>query len=181
MPYEPPPELAALSLAGIAELVAARKLPPVEQWTPTGVGESHMEIRSDGRWFHEGGEITRPAMVRAFAGLLQRDADGLHWLCTPTQKLHIAVADAAFIAVDVVRTDGALAFRLNTDDTVIAGTDHALRAAGDPEAPALYITVRNGCEARLNRSTYLQLVDMALSDGALSVRSQGQDFSLVPA
>jgi hypothetical protein len=34
MPYEPPPELAALSLAEIAELVAQRKLPPVDQWNP---------------------------------------------------------------------------------------------------------------------------------------------------
>lgn len=181
MPYQPPPELAALSLAGIAELVAARKLPPLADWVPTEIGESHMEIRADGRWFHEGGEITRPAMVRAFAGLLQRDADGLHWLCTPVQKLTIDVADAAFVAVDVVRKDGALAFRLNTDDTVIAGPDHPLRAAGDRDAPALYVAVRNGCEARLNRSTYLQIIEIALSDGGFTVTSMGTDFSLLPA
>ncbi len=180
MPYEPPPELGALSLAEIAELVAARKLPPLADWTPTDIGESHMDIRADGRWFHEGGEITRPAMVRAFASLLQRDADGLHWLCTPTQKLKIAVEDAAFVAIDVVRKE-ALAFRLNTDDTVIAGPDHPLRAAGDPEAPALYLAVRGGCEARLNRSTYLQLIEIALAEGGLIVTSQGADFPLVPA
>ena len=28
-----------------------------------------MRIATDGRWFHDGGEITRPAMVRAFSGL----------------------------------------------------------------------------------------------------------------
>jgi len=55
MPYEPPPELAALSLAEIADLVASRKLPPVSEWAPAEVGDSHMEIRADGRWFHEGG------------------------------------------------------------------------------------------------------------------------------
>ena len=74
MPYEPPPELAAMSLAEIAGLVEARRLPPVDQWRPERQGESHMRIARDGRWFHQGGEITRPAMVRAFSTLLMRDA-----------------------------------------------------------------------------------------------------------
>jgi hypothetical protein len=180
MPYEPPPELAALSLAEIADLVAARRLPPVAQWHPDAVGESEMEIRADGRWFHQGGEITRPAMIRAFASLLQRDADGVHWLCTPVQKLKIAVADAPFMAVDVVRKGDALAFRLNTDDTVVAGPDHPLRAAGTAEIPAIYLVVRHGCEARINRSTWLQLVDLETEDSLPSVASQGLIFPLVP-
>ena len=74
MPYEPPPYLASLTLAEIAALVADRKLPPVEGWAPQVIGESHMVIAADGTWFHEGGVIRREAMVRAFAGLLTRDA-----------------------------------------------------------------------------------------------------------
>lgn len=182
MPYEPPPELAALSLAGIAEQVAARRLPPLSEWAPAETGESHMEIHADGKWYHEGGEITRPAMVRAFSSLLLRDENGQHWLMTPHSRLRIAVADAAFIAVDVVRREGALALRLNTDDIVIAGPDHPLRAAGRAETPALYLAVRNGCEARLNRSTYAQLAELALEESAdWTVTSHGQSFSLVPA
>lgn len=181
MPYEPPPELAALSLDAIADLVAARKLPPVDQWNPAQSGDSLMAIRANGRWFHDGGEITRPAMVRAFASLLTRDTAGQHWLVTPHEKLSIAVDDAAFIAIDVKRDGAALAFRLNTDDLVIAGTDHPIRAAGDPDTPALYLGVRHGCEARLNRSTYAQLVEIALQQDSLSVTSQGATFALVPA
>lgn len=181
MPYEPPPELAGLSLAEIAELVAARKLPPVGQWSPERSGDSLMRIAADGRWYHDGGEITRPAMVRAFASLLLKDADGRHWLVTPQEKLSIEVEDAAFIAIDVKRDGDALAFRLNTDDLVIAGPDHPIRAAGDPDVPAIYLGVRHGAEARLNRSTYAQLVDIALESGDLTVTSQGATFSLVPA
>jgi hypothetical protein len=181
VPYEPPPELASLSLAAIADLVAARKLPPVSDWAPNETGESHMEIRADGRWFHEGGEITRPAMVRAFASLLTCDAEGQHWLVTPVQRLCIAVADAAFIAVDLVRRNDTLAFRLNTDDLVIAGPDHPLRAAGDKDTPALYLAVRNGCEARLNRSTYAQIAEIALESPNWTVASQGAEFALVPS
>ncbi|MCB2088312.1 MAG: DUF1285 domain-containing protein [Sphingomonadaceae bacterium] len=181
MPYDPPPEIAALSLAELAEAVAARKLPPVEQWSPSVSGDSHMRIAADGRWFHDGGEIRRPAMVRAFASLLSRAGDGQHWLVTPTQKLTIAVEDAAFIATDLVERDGALAFRLNTDEIVLAGPEHPLRAAGDPDLPAIYLAVRQGCEARLNRSTWLQLADIALAQGEdLRVTSQGATFDLVP-
>ena len=185
MPYEPPPELAALSLAEIAALVKARKLPPLDQWSPAATGESHMQIKADGRWFHQGGEITRPAMVRAFSSLLTRDDSGQHWLVTPHEKLSIDVEDAAFIAVDVVEQSGVLAFRLNSDDTVIAGPDHPIRAAGDRDTPALYLAVRHGTEARLNRSTYGQLVDIALARndgtcGSLGVTSMGANFALVP-
>jgi uncharacterized protein len=184
MPYEPPPYLAGLTLAEIAALVADRKLPPVEGWAPQQAGESHMRIAADGTWFHEGGVIRREAMVRAFAGLLRREADGQHWLVTPFEKLSIEVEDAAFIAVDCVRADDALAFRLNTDDIVIAGPDHPVRAAGTAEEPALYLHVRRGCEAWLNRSTWAQLAEIAVAEGAEAngwqVTSQGATFSLLP-
>ena len=182
MPYEPPPELAALSLGEIAELVANRKLPPVEGWAPQREGDSEMRIAADGKWFHRGGEIARAAMVRAFSTLLSRDDSGQHWLVSPFEKLAIAVDDAAFVATDMSVADGNLAFRLNTDEFVIAGPDHPIRAAGDPETPALYLAVRRGCEARLNRSTYEQLVQHALDCGTepLAVDSGGAHFPLAP-
>jgi hypothetical protein len=113
--------------------------------------------------------------------LLTRDESGQHWLVTPQERQSIIVDDAAFVAIDVKQTDGALAFKLNTDDLVIAGPDHPIRSAGDPETPAIYIAVRHGLEARLNRSTYAQLIEMALQSDDLSVRSQGTLFSLVSA
>ncbi len=183
MPYEPPPDLAALSLEQIAELAAARKLPPVDQWHPQASSDSLMQITADGRWFHDAkepgeGEIRRPAMIRAFASLLRRDPQGQHWLVTPHEQQSIVVEDAAFIATDVARQGGALAFRLNTDDTVLAGPDHPLIARGTAELPAIYLAVRHGTQARINRSTWLQLV--ALADDDLTVTSQGTTFSLVP-
>ena len=180
MPYEPPPELGNLSLGEIAELAAQRKLPPLEQWQPERTEDSHMRIAADGRWFHEDGEITRPAMVRAFSSLLTRDAEGRHSLVTPQARYTIEVEDAAFVAVDVKQEGDALAFRLNSDDLVVAGPDHPLRAAGDADTPSLYLGVRHGTEARLNRSTYLQLAEIALSGEGLTVTSQGATFSLTP-
>ena len=181
MVYTPPPELAGMSLAQIAEAVAERRLPPVEQWSPDNVDDSHMKIEADGIWLHDGSPITRPAMVRAFSGLLNREEDGSYWLVVPYQKLSIEVEDACFIATDVSRKDGDLAFRLNTDELVVAGPDNRIRAAGDPEQPALYVHVRRGCEARLNRSTYEQLAKIALEESEdWTVTSGGESFSLLP-
>ncbi len=181
MPYEPPPELAGLTLAEIAEAVAARKLPPVSQWAPAAIGESQMRIAADGSWWHDGTRITRPAMVRAFASLLIRDEDGQHWLITPQQKLAIEVEDAALVAVDCVERERSLAFRLNTDEIVLAGPVHRLQARGRIETPAIYLAVRNGCEARLDRSTWLQLAEIALAQGdGATVASAGESFALVP-
>ncbi|MES2302485.1 MAG: DUF1285 domain-containing protein [Pseudomonadota bacterium] len=188
MPYIPPPELASLSLAELASEVAARTLPPLDQWTPQQSGDSEMRVAADGRWYHQGGEIRRPAMVRAFSSLLMREAEGQHWLVTPFERLSIEVDDAAFIVTDMqAKTDEsgrtALAFRLNTDDLVVCGPDHGLRVAGTAEVPAFYLAVRHGTEARLNRSTYGQLIDHALTLGgeALAVESMGMRFALVPA
>jgi hypothetical protein len=189
VPYEPPPDLAGLSLAQMAEAVATRRLPPVDQWTPAQTGDSLMRIAADGTWWHDGGRITRAAMVRAFSALLLREGDGQHYLLTPFEKLTIAVDDAAFVATDMqVRRDPCgqtvLAFRLNTDDLVLAGPGHRLRVAGTAEVPAFYLGVRHGTEARLNRSTYAQLIDHALTltaPDALAVESAGLRFGLLPA
>ncbi|HEY6814881.1 MAG TPA: DUF1285 domain-containing protein [Croceibacterium sp.] len=186
MPYEAPPDLRTMSLLDIAQAVADRKLPPLERWNPGETTDSRMRIAADGTWFHEGRPIARPAMVRAFASLLTRDAEGLHWLITPECRQAIAVEDAAFVAVDMQERPGpsgrALAFRLNTDELVLAGPGHPLRAAGDPETPAIYLAVRHGCEARLDRSTWLQLAEHALATGdGSAVESQGAVFALAPA
>lgn len=181
MAYDPPPDLAGLSLAEVAGLVAARKIPPVDQWDPQQTADSRMRIAANGTWFHDDSPITRPAMVRAFASLLAREEDGRYWLKTPHYKQSIEVEDAAFMAVDMKADDGALAFRLNTDELVVAGPENPLRAAGDPDAPSIYLAVRHGCEAKLDRSTWLQLAEHALARGeTLEVSSKGETFSLVP-
>jgi uncharacterized protein len=164
MPYEPPPELASIGLSAIADLVAQRKLPPVDQWQPTTSKDSEMRIAADGRWFHQGGEIRRPAMVRAFSSLLRRDDDGSYWLVTPHEKLSIIVEDVPFIAVEL-RSEGELeqrilAFRLNNDDLVIVDADHALEFR-----PLPYVHVRGGLWAKLARPVYYELAEMALAEG----------------
>ena len=118
-------DLSSLSLADIARLAEARKLPPVAQWHPAHCGDSAMRIARDGTWYHEGSPIGRPEMVRLFSTILRREPDGGFVLVTPAEKLDIEVEDAPFVAVEL-KSEGEgegrrLAFRLNTGDLVIAG------------------------------------------------------------
>jgi hypothetical protein len=163
MPYDPPPNLASLSLAQIGELAAQRKLPPVDLWNPEKTGDSEMRIAADGRWYHQGGEITRPAMVRAFSSLLRREADSGYSLVTPQERLLIEVEDAPFIAVEMQsegeRETRKLAFRLNTDDLVIAGQNHKIELR-----PLPYLHVRAGLWAKLARPVYYELAELALDE-----------------
>ena len=180
MPYDVPPNLADLTLPQIADALAARRLPPIDQWDPAEEVDSHMVIRADRTWLHEGRPINRPAMARAFASLLVQ-RDGQHFLMTPQCRQRVAVEDAAFVAVDVERKGDVLVFRLNTDELVLAGPGNPLRAEGDADCPAIYLAVRHGTQARINRSTWLQLVALADFSGPIPVvSSQGADFALVP-
>ena len=179
MPYDAP-DLAKLNLADIAKLVAERKLPPVESWDPENTGDSEMRIAADGKWYHQDGEITRPAMVRAFSSLLRRDADGSYWLVTPQQKLSIHVDDTPFVAVEIQsEREGAqrsLAFRLNSDDLVVAGPEHAIELRNDLP----YLHVRNGLWAKLSRSAYYELAEIALNESPKDPRvwSNGEMFAV---
>ena len=173
---EPPSDLCGLSLAEIAALAEAKKLPPVESWNPAHCGDSAMRIASDGSWYHEGRPIGRPAMVRLFSTILRREPDGGYVLVTPAEKLTIHVEDVPFVAVEMKSEGGGaarrLAFRLNTGDLIIAGPDHQLRPP--------YIEVRRGLDARLSRPVYYELAEIALTEGNQQpgIWSGGQFFPL---
>lgn len=167
-----PAQFGALSLVEAAGLIAAQRRPPVERWDPPDRGDSRMEIRADGSWWHDGSEIKRPALVRLFASILRRDADGSYWLVTPHEKQRIAVADLPFRAVEMLSDgcgrDRVLLFRLDNGDLVRAGADHPLKLAtdkGEPR-PALHVrgSIGYGLEARLTRSLYYELVELAIAD-----------------
>ncbi len=165
-----PPDLARLSLSEIEQALAEKRLPPVDQWHPAHTGDSEMRIARDGSWFHQGGRINRPAMVRLFASILRRESDGSHVLVTPAEKLSIIVEDAPFVAVEL-KSEGEgkarmLAFRLNTDDLVVAGPANPIRIVSHDDGPHPYLMVRRQMEALIARPVYYELAELAVAEGA---------------
>jgi len=176
------------SAAQLREAASGKRLPPVEKWNPAHCGEIDIRIARDGTWFHMGTPIGRKELVRLFSTILRKDPDGYH-LVTPAEKMRIRVEDAPFLAVlmDVEGKgrDQTLRFLTNVGDETIAGPGNPIRVETDPatEQPAPYVHVRKGLEARIARSVFYQLADLAVPGegahaGKLGVWSEGVFFPL---
>ena len=151
----------------------------------------HIKIDGDGRWYHEGGEIHRKALVRLFSTVLKRDSDGVFWLETPVEKGRIEVEDAPFIATELTvdqaggatpDTHPALRFTTNVDDHVPLNAEHPLKMLPSPDGSGLrpYIEVRDGLLAKLSRPVYYELAARAVAgdDGRIGVWSHDHFFIL---
>lgn len=158
------------------------------EWQPTQCGDSQMRIARDGRWFHQGSEIAKPALVQLFSRLLRRE-DDQYFLVTPVEKLSIAVEDAPFVSIDVdVRTDSgeqAVYLITNLGDVVLVSAAHPLHVETDPDTqePSPYVSIGNNLAVLLQRSDFYRLVDCAeerVLDGqrVLGIRSQGEFYQL---
>ncbi len=165
----------------------ADQSPGILQFPPEG--DFDIRIARDGTWFHEGTPITRKPLVKLFASVLRRDAQGQYWLQTPVEKGRILVEETPFVAVELsVKGEGRgqrLSFRTNLDDWIEAGPDHPLRVSEGRETagPSPYIMVRERLEARILRPVYYQLADLAVpdpqdADGRLGVWSNDMFFVL---
>lgn len=170
-------------LEAIAEAAkTARGLPPVHLWNPAHCGDIDILIRANGVWMHEGSPIGRAELVRLFSTVLRLDLDGYH-LVTPVEKLKIRVEDLPFRAVTMVRDGDDLVFTTDVGDVVRAGVDNPITVDTDPQTgePAPRLHVRRGLEARIARTVFYDLVEMAeLRHGRLTVASGGADFALGP-
>lgn len=132
-----------------------------------------MRIARDGTWFYHGTPIGRIALAKLFSTVLRRDAAGDYWLVTPAERGRITVEDAPFVAVELkaegTGEDQTLSFRTNLDEWATAGPDHPIRIGADAapggklsDTPVPYILVRNGLEARVGRTVFYELVELAV-------------------
>jgi hypothetical protein len=132
-------------------------------------GDLDMRIARDGTWFYRESPIGRLPLVKLFASVLRRDADGRYWLITPAERGRIEVEDVPFLAVALSvegnGRDQRLIFRTNLDEFVTAGPDKPLRvetaATGEP---APYIQVRDNLEARIARPVFYDLVELGTEE-----------------
>ena len=167
-----------------------------------------IRIAADGCWYHEGGLIGRPALVKLFASVLQREADGSYWLVTPIERGTIMVEDAPFIitamSCDGDGRDQKIRFTTNVDDTILLGWDHPLvmrppvgsdasldagpdtgsgRQASLGDAPPElrpYVKVRGALEALMARPVFYEIAEQSVAgaDGRFGVWSDGVFFPL---
>ena len=160
--------------------------PPVDRWNPEHCGDSEMRIARDGRWYHQGSPIDRPAMVRLFSTVLRREADGSHVLVTPVEKLSIEVEATAFRATQMTMAGEGdqrrIGLTLDSGDALVVGPEHPLTVVDTPDGPSPRVAVRFGLEAELARPLYYELADIALTEGhdPPGIWSNGAFFPMAP-
>ncbi len=179
----------SLKLEDILKHIDGQKKPPVDKWNPEFCGDIDMRIASDGTWFYMGTPITRERMVRLFASVLRKDADGKTYLVTPVEKIGITVDDAHFVAVRADEVSGdmgkGIKFTTNVGDEIVAGPDNPIRVDvnADSGEPRPYVLVRGRLEALIARPVFYELVELARESEAgdvteLLLDSLGATFSL---
>jgi hypothetical protein len=132
---------------------------------PIDCGDLEMRIVRDGTWLYRGSPIARLPLVKLFASVLRREADGHYWLVTPAERGKIEVEDVPFLAIALTAEGHGrqqqLIFRTNLDDIVTAGPDNPLRVETTANGePAPYILVRDGLEAKIARPVFYELVEL---------------------
>jgi len=174
-------------LKGLFDQLKAFDRPPVETWNPIKTVDFDLRIERNGDWIHENRKINRHALVKLFSTVLVL-RESHYYLVTPPVKYRIKVLDAPFVAVELKvlgkGQNSKLAFRTNMDEVVIASEAHPLVVKSDPftSEPNPYLFIRDGLKARLTRSVFYQLADIALTqsmeDENPGVTSDGCFFSL---
>lgn len=151
-----------------------------------------IEIKADGRWFHEGGEIKRMGLVKLFASVLSRDAQGRYWLTTPVEKGEIMVEDAPFVIVGLRREGRGqsqsiyLIDNLETEHLLSKQTPLLMQVGKQGEAKP-YIQLAKGLSAVVKTTIFYEMAEIALesqtadtvSDEMPLLWSDGQGFSLM--
>jgi hypothetical protein len=175
-----PADARLAELTRLIESAAAERPRPLEQWQPSRLADIGLEITADGLWHYQDSPIRRPTLVKLFASILRREADGKHYLVTPAEKVLVRVADAPLLAVELWAQGAGsaldLSFRTNLDDVVLAGPDQPFEFRPDPKtaAPRPYIHVRHGLLARATRSVYLEIVE----HGSIETRGEDRQFGV---
>ena len=139
---------------------------PIDRWHPEKWVDIDIRIDAQGAWFYQGSPITRERIAKLFSTVL-RIEDGEYFLVTPAVKYRIQVDDVPFQIIELQKVGAQevseLYLRSNMDDVVMIDLDHPVyrRQHNHRENPIPYVMVRNQLQARLSRSVFYELIDIA--------------------
>ncbi len=165
---------------------------PVERWDPPYCSDIGLKICAEGTWVYRDSPIRREGLVKLFASVLRKDADGRTYLVTPAEKVDVEVEDAPFRAVEMeVQGTGRgqeLIFRMNVDDMVRCGPERPLQFSIQNPSGGLrpYVRVRGRLDALITRALYYDLVALAVEEkcggrAVLNLWSGGTFFQMQAA
>lgn len=154
-------------------------LTDLQKWNPKFCGSIDIFIDYLGRWFHEGVEFERTAIVRLFSSILRRE-DNEYYLVTPFEKWKIQVEDAPFFISSFEINGGHVEFLTSLGDRVrLTPENPIIFQSRRPAARKPYIHVRNNLTSVIGRNTYYALAEQAsLRNEKYGIMSGGHFFPL---
>ncbi|MEP5763111.1 MAG: DUF1285 domain-containing protein [Halieaceae bacterium] len=170
------------------QLSPARDLdnPPLHLWQPALSGDIDIVIHRDGSWHHEGAVIERASLVRLFASILRREADGDYYLVTPVEKWRIRVEDLPLQIVDFdienpASAEQTFVVSTNTGRRYVIGEKYPLympAASGEFEViPA--VSLDHGLAASFSRAAWYRLAEACQErEGQAGISSEGLFFPI---
>lgn len=157
--------------------------PPQTTLTPELIErlrQSGIRLDREGRFWHEGAEITHPGLRRALLRWMDRLDDGRAVLRLDEQRFaYVDVEDASLLATSA-RWDGDRAI-LTLNDGSEEELDCASLEVGDDDA--LYCAVRGGrLQARITTPAYYVLAERVTEApaGTFTLRAGGHDHPIRP-
>ena len=158
--------------------------PPLHLWQPELSGNIDILIRRDGSWFHEGELIRRQGLVRLFASILRREADGDYYLVTPVEKWRVRVEGLPLVVVDFdIDRRGAgdqqCTVVTNTGRRYAVGKDYPLFFPDKDEgavADVPAVGLDHGLAAQFNRAAWYRLVEASEEEGGRAGLRSGELF-----
>ncbi|GAA4883121.1 DUF1285 domain-containing protein [Ferrimonas pelagia] len=132
--------------------------PKLDNWDPPLCGDIDIQIDRQGQWHSLGTPMHRERLVRLFASVLRREADGDYYLVTPVEKWRIKVADKPFVMTELVQRDGQWWLQGPFDLACpISGAHPWTLEQGLP-----CVRLWHGNQARISRNLYYQLAEQAI-------------------
>lgn len=143
---------------------------------------TNIRLDREGRFWHQGGEITHPGLKRALLRWMDRLDDGRPVLRLDEQRYAYVEVEGTPLLVVAARWDGDRAFVTSNDGSEEELGYSSLSADSDN---ALYCRVRHGrLEARVSTSAYYVLAENIVpldpQETGFVLRARGQTFPIAP-
>ena len=148
-------------LKQIVEKIDQSSKPPVHLWNPEYVGDIDISIDVNANWFHEGERIGRDKLVVLFSSILWYESEQ-YYLVTPVEKLAIDIVDVPFMVHQTEYIDQTWIVTTNTHESIVVGEENPVELRQFAGQWVPYVRIRYDLWARLNRSQYVQWVELAL-------------------
>ncbi|MBA4729418.1 MAG: DUF1285 domain-containing protein [Gammaproteobacteria bacterium] len=151
---------------------------PLEQWNPPLCEGVEFTLDDNSRWFYNGSEIKRLAMIKLFSKLVKLEGDE-YFVVTPAEKIILKAKREIFAIIDYKKDKEDYFFKTNTNEWVKLTSINFIKVDMVNGHPYPKILLREGIWGLLSRNIFYLLISEAKQSGnKLYLTSDNKNFFL---